>query len=368
LHANNLAFLFGRMKKGVHIRGAPYQSSTPGKAGGPIALTFNSRKENVVINLIKITAISSLLIIVSILIGACGGGGGNENAFLLPTTTVSGVAVSGAPMTGTAFLKDSANNPEMSTTINAQTGAFSFNVSGKTAPYMIRVGTLYSMSSGPGTANINPLTHLMVADAAGFADMSAMNAFYNNPNATQMGTISGNMGTALQHMQSKMADLLNAYGVANVNPVTGTITIGQGMDRMFDDVKMTIDASGIVSMGYVNGTLVYAGPMASMMNGTMMSGNIVPPPPTPPVSGITITPSVAKMQVNAIQPPQQQFTANIPVTWSVVNINGGTIDATTGLYTAPNVQGMFLVKATSIADPTKSETATVQMGMGGMMM
>ena len=308
-----------------------------------------------------------ILAVVVFTLNGCGGGGGGGG----DTPTVSGVASSGAPMSGTAYLKDSANNPEISTTINAQTGAFSFDVSGKTAPYMLRAGTLYSISSGPGTTNINPMTHLMVADAAGFVDMTAMNAFYSNPNAPQMVTISGNMGTALQHMQQKMAPMLNAYGVANVNPVTGTINIGQGMDRMFDDVKMTINASGNVTMMYVNGTSVYTGPMASMSAGTMMSGNIMQPPATPTVSGITITPGVVKMQVNTNQPPTQQFTAtgsNTPVTWSVVNVNGGTINATSGLYTAPNVQGMFLVKATSIADPTKSATATVQMGMGGMMM
>src|ERR1039457_1503516 len=116
-------------------------------------------------------------------LNGCGGGGGGGGS---STPTVSGVAASGAPMTGTVFLKDSANHPEMSTTINSQTGAFSFDVSGKTAPYMLRTGTLYSMSSGPGTANINPMTHLMVADAAGFADMSTMNAFYTSPNGTQM--------------------------------------------------------------------------------------------------------------------------------------------------------------------------------------
>lgn len=302
-----------------------------------------------------------ILAVVVFTLNGCGGGGGGGNP------TVSGVAASGAPMSGTAFLKDSANNPEMSTPIGAQ-GAFSFNVSGKTAPFMLRAGTLYSMSSAPGTANITPLSHLMVADAAGFTNMSSMNAFYNNPNGTQMGTISGKIGTALQHMQQKMAPLLSTYGVANVDPITGSITIGQGMDRMFDDVKMTIDAGGTVSMMYVNGTAVYTGPMANMTTGTMMSGNIVTPATTPPVSGITITPSVARMQMNALQPPQQQFSANIPVTWSVVTSNGGTIGATSGLYTGPNVQGMFLVKATSIADPSKSATATVQMGSGGMMM
>jgi hypothetical protein len=300
-----------------------------------------------------------LLVVVVFILNACGGDGND-------TPTVSGVAASGAPMSGTAFLKDSAGNPEMSTTINAQSGAFSFNVSGTTPPYMLRAGTLYSMSSGPGTANINPLTHLMVADAANFTDMAAMNSFYTNPEGTQMGVISGNIGTARQQMQQTMAPLLDAYGVATVDPITGAIIIGQGMDRMFDDVKMTIDAGGNVAMVYVDGTLVYTGPMANMSSGTMMSGNITPPT-TPPVSGITITPSVVKLQVNVNQPPQQQFTANIPVTWSVITLNGGSITSD-GLYTGPSVQGMFLVKATSIADPTQAATATVMMGSGGMMM
>jgi len=201
-----------------------------------------------------------------------------------------------------------------------------------------------------------------LADAAGFANMSSMNAFYRNPNGTQMGTISANIGTARQHMQQTMAPLLSAYGVANVDPITGSIIIGQGMDRMFDDVKMTINASGIVSMMYVNGTAVYEGSMASMS-----PGNIVTPATTPTASGITITPGVVKMQINLLQPPQQQFIANISVTWSVVTPNGGSI-TTNGLYTGPNVQGMFLVKATSITDTSKSATATVQMGSGGMMM
>lgn len=291
----------------------------------------------------------------------CGGGGDGGS-----TPTVSGVASSGAPMSGLAFLKDSANNPEMSTSINAQTGAFSFNVSGKTAPYMLRAGTLYSMCSGPGTANINPLTHLMVANAAEFATMSSMNAFYNNPNGTQMGTISGGIGASLQLMHQTMAQLLNAYGVATVNPITTQIVIGQGMDRMFDDVKMTIDASGNVSMMYVNGTTAYTGAMGNMSGGMM--GTVITPPATPPVSGITVTPVLVKMQVNATQ--QQQFTAtgiNAPVTWSVVPTSGGSITSS-GLFTGLNLQGMFLIKATSIADPTKSATATVQMGSGGMMM
>ena len=298
----------------------------------------------------------------AITVSGCGGGGGGNGT---ATSTVSGVASIGAPMSGNVFLKDAANSLEM-TTIITQNGAFSFDVNGKTAPFMLRAGSLYSMSSGPGTANINPMTHLMVADAASFANMSTMNNFYNHPDGTTMGTISGRMGTALQDMRQKMAPLLDKYGAANVDPITGPIVIGQGMDRMFDDVKMTLDASGNVSMMYVNGTPVYTGPMSSVSGGTMMTGNIITPTATPTVSAVTITPRVVKMQMG-VPPQTQQFIANIPVTWSVVSPSGGSITSG-GLYTGAAVQGMFLVKATSIADPSQSSTAMVQMGSSGMMM
>ncbi|WP_243369841.1 Ig-like domain-containing protein [Geotalea sp. SG265] len=290
----------------------------------------------------------------------CGGGGGGSSA---PAATVSGVAATGAPMTGTAFLKDSANSPEMSTTIQANTGAFSFNVTGKTPPFILRSGSSYSMSGGSGTANINPLSNLMVADMGAFGNISSLNTFYRNPDANKMRTMFGNMSSTRQQLRLKFAPLMNAYGVANADPMAGPFTIGQGLDKMFDDVKMTIDANGNVTMMYINGTQVFTGKMGNMPGGTMMAGNIMAPGTVPPSGGITITPSMAKLQVSGTQ----QFTANAPVTWSVVGPSGGTISPT-GLYMAPSFTGMFLVKATSIADPTKSATVTVQVGNMGMMM
>ena len=286
----------------------------------------------------------------------CGGGGS------APAPSVSGVAATGAPLSGTAYLKDAAGNPEMSTTINGQNGAFSFNVSGKTAPYMLRAGSLYSMSGGPGTANINPLSNLMVAEMGGFTNMSSMNSFYRNPSPTTMNTMFANMSTARLHLRQTMAPLMNAYGISNADPIAGPFSIGQGMDRMFDDVKMGIDQNGNVTMMYVSGTQVYSGPMGNMAGGTMMSNNIMTPG-APVASAITITPIVAKIQAGGTQ----QFTASVPVTWSVISTNGGSISAD-GLYTAPVRQGMYLVKGTGIADPTQSSTATVMVGSMGMMM
>ncbi|UFS72223.1 Ig-like domain-containing protein [Geomonas sp. RF6] len=300
-------------------------------------------------------------IIVSVLHG-CGGGGGDSGGTPAASVTVSGVAATGAPMNGSAFMKDAANSPEMSTTIDPQTGRFSFNATGKTPPFMLRAGSLYSMSGGSGTANINPLTTLMVGEMGGFSNMSSLNGFYNHPDPGRMNSMFANMSTSRMHMRDKMRPLLDAYGAGDTDPMNGTFAIGQGMDRMFDDVKMSIDANGNVTMMYVNGSQVYNGPMGNMMGGTMNTGNIHQPG-SATTSSVTISPSVARLRPGQTQ----QFTSNLAVSWSVVSTNGGTISST-GLYTAPATPGMYIIRATGISDTSQTRTATVMVGNSGMMM
>ena len=83
---------------------------------------------------------------------------------------------------------------------------------------------------------------------------------------------------------------------------------------------------------------------------------------------VTVTAATATISV-AITPPSaalqtgstQQFsatvtgTSNTAVTWSA---SRGSISSA-GLYTAPNTAGTYTVKATSVADTTKTSTATV---------
>jgi len=75
-----------------------------------------------------------------------------------------------------------------------------------------------------------------------------------------------------------------------------------------------------------------------------------------PVVAVSITPGSASL----ITGGTQQFTAsvsgssNTAVTWSAT---GGSITA--GLYTAPSAAGIYTVKATSVADSTKSASANV---------
>jgi hypothetical protein len=75
------------------------------------------------------------------------------------------------------------------------------------------------------------------------------------------------------------------------------------------------------------------------------------------------TPSSTQLKLNmttasSLVGQTAQFSANVPVDWSVSEKNGGSI-TNNGLYTAPASVGVFHVVATSRADKTQSATAAV---------
>jgi hypothetical protein len=94
-----------------------------------------------------------------------------------------------------------------------------------------------------------------------------------------------------------------------------------------------------------------------------------PPPPPPPPTGVTVAISPGTASVTIEQ--GTQFTAavtnasDMSVTWSVNGTTGGNSTVGTisssGAYAAPGKvpTGAITVTATSVADPTKSDSATV---------
>jgi RHS repeat-associated protein len=79
-----------------------------------------------------------------------------------------------------------------------------------------------------------------------------------------------------------------------------------------------------------------------------------------PVVVVSVSPTTASIQLSQTQAFTATVTgsSNTAVTWSVVEPGGGSVDAS-GLYTAPGTVGIYHVKATSLADGTKSAQATV---------
>ena len=89
-----------------------------------------------------------------------------------PNPAVSGIAATGAAIPNAPVtLKDSTGFTRNGTT--DASGAYSIAAWGMTAPFLISVNyngganTLYSFTTVPGTANIDPLTNLAVYQALG---------------------------------------------------------------------------------------------------------------------------------------------------------------------------------------------------------
>lgn len=203
---------------------------------------MNTRKRRCLFSI----AVVALGVFVLILVG-CGGGGGEAVA---PSSSfVSGVAAAGAPIIGNANLKDSANQIIGPVPIGAD-GSFLFNVTGLTPPFYLRaegyVGSpdnrysLFSATISNGTANINPLTNLIVAAAAGGIDPASV---YGDPASHPITQIT--LATATTELQVMLQPLLADYQAENVNPISDSFTADHTkLDKVFDLTAFTVESSG----------------------------------------------------------------------------------------------------------------------------
>ena len=141
-------------------------------------------------------------------------------------------------------------------------------------------------------------------------------------------------------------------GIPNGNSAVGFIDSLSGLyTAPTTPVNVTVHASSVLLPAAVGSAAV----------------SVVDPQPPPPVS-VSISPTSASVRLKGTR----QFTASVTnttntnVTWTVNNILGGNSTlgtvSTSGLYKAPNTAPLPLsvtVKATSVADPTKSASAAV---------
>lgn len=231
-----------------------------------------------------------VLFLVLVLAG-CGGGGGSAGGGGGTTDTVSGVAAAGAVISGTVYLKDSAAAPkELSRTIAAD-GSYSFDVTGMTKPYLLKaVGTangtsytLYSMASDKGTANINPMTNLVVISAGGGSDPATL---YNTQQAASMQAMSGKLAQAITDVQTSLNALLQAYSSATVNPISGTYKADHtGLDGMFDKVKVSVSNGTVTITNASTGATIFTAQTSNIKSGAITAGNIPQSQvSTPPIS------------------------------------------------------------------------------------
>lgn len=226
------------------------------------------------------------------LLQACGGGGGaavGNGAVPGSSAIVVGVAATGLAINGNVTLKDS-TGVTRTAVISQPDGAFSIDVGGLAPPYFLKASdmagslTLYSIASGAGNFNINPLTHLTVVAAAMSVDpaIKTPDAVFDNPSrfaGLTHAQIEAAASGVMAEMSPSFQAALSANGAGGVNPLTDAFQIGNGLDVVFDNYVVTLDnASGEVRERRVaNGTTTVLGlvdklgmfPAAGIYDGTV---------------------------------------------------------------------------------------------------
>ncbi len=136
---------------------------------------------------------------------------------------------------------------------------------------------------------------------------------------------------------------------------TATVTGSANTAVTWSATGGTVTTAGLFSSTSAGTFTVQATSVADTTKSASATVTVTAPPPPPPVS-VSISPASVTLTTGG----SQQFTAtvtgsaNTAVTWSA---SGGTISVA-GLFTG-TVNGSFTVTATSVADSTKSASATV---------
>jgi hypothetical protein len=319
----------------------------------------------------------SFVLIASLLLAGCGGGssgasGDNNGNNPAGPQSVTGVAATGSPLSGTVYLKDSANPAkELSKAINSD-GSFTFDVTGLTAPFILKaVGTangqnytLYSCAGLPGIANINPLSHLAVVQANGGFDPTSL---YAAPTLAQMQAIKTAMVTIIPQIQALLQQILSQYGVTTTNFVSDAYVANHlGLDLLFDLISIQVSNGNLIMANKISGTAI----LAATLGSNTLTGNIVmanlPAISAPSSGAVYVYPSVSLVA------PSMAITFKAivmgmndqSVTWNVVEAGGGSITSA-GIYTAPAVAGVYHVQATSVVNAANKASATVTVSSAG---
>jgi hypothetical protein len=204
---------------------------------------------------------------------SCGGGTGANSTTPPATSNLSGVAASGAPISGRIFLKDSTGHESF---VDTTDGTYTFATTGLTAPFMLKAQwsvnsqtqTMYSFATASGIANITPLTQVIVVAAAKTASLDAI---YAAP-AQDFSTVAAALPAALADVQKTLNPLLVSFGQGDVNPITGAFAANHtGMDALLDSITVSSSATEITVTKKLSGSLILQTPISNITNGLAVS-------------------------------------------------------------------------------------------------
>ena len=189
----------------------------------------------------------SLAVLLTIfLIAGCGGGKAGTST-PAQSTTISGVAAAGWPLTGNVTIKDS-KGATTSTTSDVS-GIYSIDVAGMTAPFVLMVSgtiagvpiTIYSGATQAdigGSINITPLTDLIISNVAGEISSS----YYSSGNFSNLTADNLNaQDVKLQAVLQPVSSGIPGFPASSIDLLrTSTfLTNNTGLDALLDLLTIT---------------------------------------------------------------------------------------------------------------------------------
>jgi mono/diheme cytochrome c family protein len=230
------------------------------------------------------------LLFMGALIAGCGGGsggGGPSPGAAVSPQTVSGVAATGSPLVGQVTLRDSSSVRKDKVTVIANDGSFSIDVADMQAPFLLKASgtadgvnrTLFSFADKPGTANVNPLSSVALANAAGVDDPSVV---FDKPDAATLDKVKSAMPAAVATLQTKLTPLLAVFSAAGANPVKDQVPADHtGLDAVFDNVKVVL-SNGTLTITNVNtGAVLFTAQVKDLERGQFTGSDDDLPKPGP---------------------------------------------------------------------------------------
>jgi hypothetical protein len=262
------------------------------------------------------------------------------------------------------------------------------NVTVSPSMQSVRVSTGQQfMASVSGTTNQAVLWSVGGACAPNCGTINMTTGLYVAPSTVPAGNVTVTASSVADPSRTGTATVTITAAIAvSVSPAMATVTTS-AMQQFTATVTGTATttvtwsvngiAGGNATVGTINGAGLYTAPAAvpSPSTVTVRAASTVDPTATgssmvtivPPIS-VSVAPAAATVQVTQTQTFTATVTgsANQMVTWSLSGTGcGGSACGTitsTGVYTAPSTvpsPATVTVRATSVADPTKSGTATV---------
>ncbi len=221
-------------------------------------------------------------------LAGCGGSGGGG---AMSSQVLSGNASVGAPLSGQVSLKDSSSPPLQKTAVIGSDGSFAFDVTSLKAPYILQgsgnsAGTAYKLHSfadGAGIANVNPLSNVVVASAAGVKDPEQV---YAAPDQATIQKIKSGLPDATRDILSQLQPLLKLYSADGKDPIKDHYDADhQGLDGLFDNVTITIPNGIVTVTNTKTGAVIFTAAVTDIKNGQFSPDpNSLPQPPAVPVA------------------------------------------------------------------------------------